>query len=285
MTPQEPPVRREFEYRRKDFEAIRKRLYQSAGISMADSKEQLVYSRIARRLRALGMTSFSEYLDYLTVNDDELEEFVNALTTNLTAFFRESHHFDTLAQYLALHQKPGRVFRLWCAASSTGEEPYSMAMAAIEALGDNPPVQILATDIDSKVLAHAARGEYQSDRVKDMSQVRLKRFFLKGTGPNNGQVKVRQSVRRLVEFRTLNLLSPDWQLNPPYDLIFCRNVMIYFDKPTQLQVLERMMPLLTRDGLYVAGHSESFTHVSRLVRLVGKSTYRPVQGESSWHYR
>lgn len=271
-------VQREFEYRREDFESIRSILHRAAGISMADSKEQLVYSRIARRLRALGMSSFADYLAYLKGNSEELEEFVNALTTNLTAFFREAHHFDILADYLKQHRTPGRKFRLWCAASSTGEEPYSMAMAAIEALGDNPPVEILATDIDSKVLAHGRRGVYQQERVKDLSRAQLRRFFKRGVGPNTGLVKVRQEVQRLVEFRELNLLSANWRLDPPYDLIFCRNVMIYFDKPTQTKVLERILPLLSPEGLYVAGHSESFAHLSRLVRLVGKTTYRAVGG-------
>lgn len=271
-------VQREFEYRREDFESIRRILHRAAGISMADSKEQLVYSRIARRLRALGISSFADYLAYLKGNSEELEEFVNALTTNLTAFFREAHHFDILADYLKQHRAPGRKFRLWCAASSTGEEPYSMAMTAIEALGDNPPVEILATDIDSKVLAHGRRGVYQQDRVKDLSRTQLRRFFKRGIGPNTGLVKVRKEVQRLVEFRELNLLSANWRLDPPYDLIFCRNVMIYFDKPTQTKVLERMLPLMCPGGLYIAGHSESFAHLSRMVRLVGKTTYQTVGG-------
>lgn len=271
-------VQREFEYRWQDFEEIRRILRQAAGISMSDSKEQLVYSRIARRLRALRMTSFAEYLAYLKGNREEQEEFVNALTTNLTAFFRESHHFDILAAYLKKHRAPGRRFRLWCAASSTGEEPYSMAIAAIEALGDNPPVEILATDIDSKVLAHGRRGVYQEERVKDLSRNRLKRFFKRGTGANAGLVKVRQDVQQLVEFRELNLLSANWRLDPPYDLIFCRNVMIYFDKPTQTKVLERMLPMMSPGGLYIAGHSESFAHLSKLVRLVGKTTYQAIDG-------
>ncbi len=271
-------VQREFEYRKEDFQAIRQILYRAAGISMSDSKEQLVYSRIARRLRALGMRSFADYLEYLKGSSQEQEEFVNALTTNLTAFFRESHHFDILAGYLKQHRAPGRKFRLWCAAASTGEEPYSMAMAAIDALGDNPPVEILATDIDSKVLAHGRRGVYQEERVKDLTRNQLRRFFKRGTGPNAGLVKVRKEVQRLVEFRELNLLSANWRLDSPYDLIFCRNVMIYFDKPTQTKVLERMLPLMRPDGLYIAGHSESFAHLSKLVRLVGKTTYQAVGG-------
>ncbi|MEH6355422.1 MAG: CheR family methyltransferase [Marinobacter sp.] len=276
----EQDARREFEYRRVDFEAIRQRLYLSAGINLSGSKQQLVYSRIARRLRAVGVRSFSAYLDYLQSHDEEQEEFINALTTNLTSFFRESHHFEILADFLRKNARPGRIFRLWCAAASTGEEPYSMAIAALEALGDNPPVKILATDIDSRVLATASAAIYDLDRVAAISPDRLKAFFLRGTGPEQGRVKIREEVRQLVEFRPLNLLAPGWKLNPPYDLIFCRNVMIYFDKPTQKQVLERMVPLLTADGLYVAGHSESFTHATDMVRLVGKTTYRIAEGRA-----
>lgn len=273
-------TRREFEYRRQDFEAIRQRLYLSAGINLSDSKQQLVYSRIARRLRAVEVRSFSAYLDYLQSHEAEQEEFVNALTTNLTSFFREPHHFDILADFLRQHARPGRSFRLWCSAASTGEEPYSMAIAALEALGDNPPVKILATDIDSRVLATAAAGIYDLERVAAISPDRLRAFFLRGTGPQQGRVKMRREVRQLIDFQPLNLLAPGWKLNAPYDLIFCRNVMIYFDKPTQKKVLERMVPLLTADGLYIAGHSESFTHASNLIRLVGKTTYRLADGPS-----
>ena len=272
----ETDSRREFEYKTDDFEAIRRRLYAAAGIHLSDSKRQLVYSRIARRLRAMGVRSFSAYLNYLESNETEQEEFINALTTNLTSFFREPHHFEIMSAYLVKHARPGRSFRLWCAAASTGEEPYSMAIAAIEALGEDAPVKIMATDIDSRVLSTAKAGVYNMDRVASVSKERLKSFFMKGNGLNSGLVKVRPELQRMVEFAPLNLLAPNWKLNPPYDLIFCRNVMIYFDKPTQKRVLERMVPLLSDGGLYIAGHSESFTNASDTVRLVGKTTYRVV---------
>lgn len=271
-------LQREFEYRREDFEAIRKRLYASSGINLSDSKQQLVYSRIARRLRAVGVRTFSDYLNYLNKNKAEEEEFVNALTTNLTSFFREPHHFEILAEFLKEKSRDGRLIRLWCAAASTGEEPYSMAMVALETLGPNPPVKIMATDIDSQVLRHADIGIYDLERISTLSQARLKAFFLKGVGAQQGRVKVRREVRQLVDYAPLNLLSPVWKLSAPYDLIFCRNVMIYFDKKTQKSILDRMIPLLSRDGLYIAGHSESFTHASKLIRLVGKTTYRVVDG-------
>ncbi|MGP9833592.1 CheR family methyltransferase [Marinobacter sp. NSM] len=270
---------REFEYTDSDFEAIRQRLHAAAGINLSKSKNQLVYSRMARRLRAVGVKSFEAYLKYLDGNEGEQEEFINALTTNLTSFFRESHHFEILADFLRSNAKPGKRFNLWCAAASTGEEPYSMAMSAIEALGPRPPVKIFATDIDSQVLATARKAVYPLNRASSISEQRLKSFFLRGNGHNSGFIKVRPEVQQIVKFATLNLLDKDWPLEPPYDLIFCRNVMIYFDKPTQKRIVEKMIPLLSEGGLYVAGHSENFTYATEMIRLVGKTTYRVVRDE------
>ena len=171
---------REFAYDWDDFESVRKLLYSSAGISMADSKFQLVYSRLARRLRALRLRSVNDYLSYLKSHGEEQEHFVNALTTNLTAFFREPHHFDVLARFLREKAGRGRRFTLWCAAASTGEEPYSMALVALETLGDSPPVSIIATDIDSQVLQQARQGVYAAERCKGLSDARLKQFCLRG---------------------------------------------------------------------------------------------------------
>ncbi|RGP57163.1 CheR family methyltransferase [Pseudomonas abyssi] len=278
MTRTEIPER-EFSYAWEDFESVRKLLYSSTGISMADSKFQLVYSRLARRLRALRLHSVNDYLNYLKNHSEEQEHFVNALTTNLTAFFREPHHFDALARFLKEKAGRGRRFTLWCAAASTGEEPYSMAMVALEALGDSPPVSIIATDIDSQVLQQARQGVYAAERCKGLSNERLKQFCLRGRAgtPQQGMVKMRPALQRLIEFRTLNLLSSQWALQPPFDIIFCRNVMIYFDKPTQRRLLERMVPMLVDDGLYIAGHSESFTNAGNLVRLVDRTVYVPVR--------
>lgn len=278
MTRTDQPER-EFEYEWEDFESARKLLYAVTGISMADSKFQLVYSRLARRLRTLRLKSVAQYLRYLADHSEEQEHFVNALTTNLTSFFREPHHFEVLARFLRERAGRGRRFTLWCAAASTGEEPYSMAMVALEALGPNPPVSIIATDIDSQVLQHARQGVYNAERCRGISAERLKRFCLRGKAgtAQAGMVKMRPELCRLIEFRTLNLLSSQWTLQPPFDIIFCRNVMIYFDKPTQHRLLERMAPMLVDDGLYIAGHSESFTHASKLVRLVDRTVYVPVR--------
>ena len=265
---------REFEYADADFNRVKAVIHRKAGIHLADSKKQLVYSRLARRLRFLNLHSFRAYLDYLEHTPDELQEFINALTTNLTAFFREEHHFQILSDFL---QKSGKnkLCRIWCAASSTGEEPYSIAMTAIHAYASyTPPVEIIASDIDSQVLHTAAAGVYTMERLESLSIEQKKQFFLRGKGANSGRAKVIQELRSLIDFRQINLLDKDWPLDGKFDLIFCRNVMIYFDKPTQIKILERMVQLLAPNGLYIAGHSESFSHANHLVSLVGKTTYR-----------
>ncbi len=265
---------REFNYRDTDFEKIKTIIYRKAGIYLGDSKKQLVYSRLARRLRLLKIPDFSTYLHYLEQNPEEQEEFINALTTNLTAFFRESHHFDILAGYAKKYNYKEQKMRIWCAASSTGEEPYSIAITLAEAFGCyDPPVEIVASDIDSNVLAEASRGIYSIDRIDSLPLERKKQFFLRGKGNNVGKVKIIESLRRLIEFKKINLLDKEWHLQGKFDIIFCRNVMIYFDKPTQLTLLERMTQLLKPDGLYIAGHSESFVQANHLVKLVGKTTY------------
>lgn len=265
---------REFEYADADFARVKAAIYRKAGINLADSKKQLVYSRLARRLRVLNLDSFGAYLDYLEATPAELQEFINALTTNLTAFFRESHHFDVLAEFIKKHRhnKPCRV---WCTASSTGEEPYSIAMTLVEAYGSyKPPVEIIASDIDSQVLNTAAAGVYSLERLSALSLEQKKQFFLRGKGENSGKAKAIEELRKLIDFHQINLLDKHWPITGKFDVIFCRNVMIYFDKPTQLKLLERMIQFLTPDGLYIAGHSESFSHATHLVNLIGKTTYQ-----------
>jgi chemotaxis protein methyltransferase CheR len=267
-------IEREFSYTDKDFDRVRKIIYKKAGINLSDSKKQLVYSRLARRLRALGLPDFSAYLAFLENTDEEQQEFVNALTTNLTAFFREEHHFDTLLQF-AKKFKPNRKLRVWCAAASTGEEPYSIAITLSEAFGCyDPPVEIIASDIDSNVLNEGSHAIYDYARIENLSIERKKQFFLRGKGGQSGKVKVVPELRKLIEFKQINLLDDRWPLNGLFDVIFCRNVMIYFDKSTQLKLLEKMTKYLHKDGLYIAGHSESFSQASHLVKLVGKTTYR-----------
>jgi chemotaxis protein methyltransferase CheR len=267
---------RDFHFTSRDFERVRKLIYSRAGIALAVSKEEMVYSRLARRLRALRLDSFKEYLDSLEQGGDEAEweAFTNALTTNLTSFFREHHHFDALRQHLRQLPK-GHKAKIWCAAASTGEEPYSLAITACEAYDTlEPPVAILATDIDTNVLATGERGVYPLERIEKLPAAQRKRFFLKGSGSASGQCRVVQPLRDLLTFRQLNLLDARYPMRTHFDAIFCRNVMIYFDKPTQLAVLKKMVPLLTRDGLFFAGHSESFFHASDLIESVGRTIYR-----------
>jgi chemotaxis protein methyltransferase CheR len=265
---------REFEFTANDFSRVRKLIYQHAGISLSDAKTDMVYSRIGRRLRAVGHDSFKQYLDELEQqqNPDEWEAFTNALTTNLTSFFREEHHFPILADHLVKLHKP---IRIWCSAASTGEEPYTIAMTACEAFGTlKPPVEIYATDIDTNVLATASKGVYPYERVSKLSEKRRREFFQKGTGQNEGVVRVRNELRSLITFSQLNLLDEQWPIKEPFDAIFCRNVMIYFDKPTQTKILSRFVPLMKPHSLLFAGHSENFLYVSNALQLLGKTVYQ-----------
>jgi chemotaxis protein methyltransferase CheR len=264
----------EFDLTRSDFDRVRKLIYQRAGISLSESKREMVYSRLARRLRDRGLTSFTQYLDRLDdPSNIEWEAFTNALTTNLTAFFRESHHFPVLAAHVKARAAKGQV-NLWCSASSTGEEPYSMAMTLVEAFGSfKLPVRVIATDVDTQVLAKAEAGVYPLERLDKMPKAQVERFFLKGKGARAGFARVRSELRELIIFRQLNLLERAWPLRGPFDAIFCRNVMIYFDKPTQRGILEKFAPLLGAGGLLFAGHSESFQHAADLFQLKGKTVY------------
>lgn len=267
---------REFAFTARDFERVRGLIHAHAGIALGRSKEEMVYSRIVRRLRALRLDSFEAYLDHLESGADpgEWESFTNALTTNQTSFFREAHHFEVLKALLAANP-PGRRPRIWCAGVSSGEEAYSLAISACEAFDSlSPPVTILATDIDTQVLGTAERGVYPLDAVDKLPIAQKKRFFLKGQGASAGHCRVIEPLRRLITFRALNLLDAPYPMRGPFDAIFCRNVMIYFDRPTQLALLGRMIPLLAREGLFFAGHSESFFHAGDLIRPVGRTVYR-----------
>jgi len=266
---------REFEFTSKDFEQVRKLIYDHAGISLNPSKEDMVYSRLARRLRATGLDSFSVYLSRLEKDgaSDEWQAFVNSLTTNLTAFFREEHHFPLLAEHIR-KQRDKHPILLWCSASSTGEEPYSMAMTMLDLYGSSmPPVKILATDLDTNVLAKAEAGIYPLERLEKLPEEKLKRYFLKGKGTQAGFAQVRPELRNMITFRQLNLLDKTWPIRGPFDAIFCRNVMIYFDKQTQLQILQRFAPMLQADGLLFAGHSESFHNAADIFKLRAKTVY------------
>lgn len=269
---------REFIFTEKDFARVCRLIYEHAGISLKSSKQDMVYSRLARRLRANGIDNFRDYLVLLeSDNQVEWEAFVNSLTTNLTSFFREPHHFPVLAE-CALKHKGHHPLALWCAAASTGEEPYSMAMTLVDTFGSfAPPVSIIATDLDTNVLTKAEAGVYPVERVEKLAADVVKRFFLKGTGVQSGFVRVRPELRAMISFRPLNLLGDSWPIHGPLDAIFCRNVMIYFDKATQLKILQRFEPLLRPHGLLFAGHSENFHNAAHLFKLRGKTIYELVK--------
>ena len=274
------PAETEYTLTPADFERIRRLIYERAGISLHAGKQAMVYSRLSRRLRETRHGSFASYLDRLERggSESEWQEFVNCLTTNLTAFFREEHHFHALVDDLrALADRSGgRPLRLWCNAASTGEEPYSLAMTVVETLGVSAPAQLLCTDIDTKVLAKAQRGVYPAD-ARGLSPERLKRHFLRGTGSNAGSIRVKPELARLVEFRPFNLMSTSWStLGEPFDVVFCRNVMIYFDGPTQRRVLERIHGVTRPGALLYVGHSENFNDSRDIFRLRGKTIYERV---------
>ena len=271
-------IQREFTFDTRDFDRVRQLIYARAGISLHSGKQAMVYSRLSRRLRDTGHQTFHDYLHWLETTSDarteaEWQEFINALTTNLTSFFREEHHFHMLAD--AIRKSGKSQARIWCNATSTGEEPYSIVMTCTEAMGGLTGLKLLATDIDTKVLSTAARGVYSAES-RGLSAERLKRFFLRGTGANSGSIRVRPEFQRPIEFRTFNLMSTSWQLGEPFDYIFCRNVMIYFDAPTQRKVLEGMHRVLKPSGLLFVGHSENFTDAKDLFRLQGKTVYERV---------
>ena len=269
---------REYAFSSHDFECVKKLIYARAGIALAENRQEMVYTRLSRRLRATGSRGFGESLERLEGDDRdaEWESFVNALTTNLTSFFREAHHFPILAEHVKKRQ-PGQTMKLWCSAASTGEEPYSMAMTMVEAFDSlKPPVRILATDIDTEVLAVAREGVYSLDRLESMSPERIRRFFLKGKNSTAGYARVRPELRDLITFKPLNLLDPKYPMRGPFDAIFCRNIMIYFDKPTQYRILQKFVPLLDRDGLLFMGHSEVFQHASDLIKLIDRTVYKLV---------
>ncbi|MDZ4145166.1 MAG: CheR family methyltransferase [Burkholderiales bacterium] len=266
-------ARRDIEFSSRDFERVRAMIHSKAGINLNASKQNMVYSRLARRLRDSGCETFTSYLDRLESSPAaEWQEFINCLTTNLTAFFREAHHFPILAERLQEIAPRVGTIRVWCCAASTGEEPYSIAMTASEALGSSARVAIDASDIDTNVLETAERGAYAADTAKALGEARVRKFFLKGTGVNQGKVRVRPELRKMIRFFQLNLLAGNWGLEP-YDIVFCRNVMIYFDRPTQRRVLEGLHRSMKPGGLLMVGHSENFTEHRDLFELRGKTTY------------
>jgi len=286
--PSSPPQAgeaREFIFNDQDFERIRKLIYERAGIALSPIKRDMVYSRLARRLRQTGIRTFNEYLGLLEQgNPAELEAFTNSLTTNLTSFFREEHHFPLLQEFLRPRLRKGAI-NIWCSAASTGEEPYSIAMSVAELYGAIPNnVKILASDLDTHVLDKAQQGIYTEDRMAKVPEALQRKYFLRGGKLPQGAAQVRPELQAMLVFRQINLLDAIWPMRGPFDAIFCRNVMIYFDKPTQYKILSKFVPLLTRDGLLFAGHSESFHHAADLISLRGKTVYELAESAKSRAY-
>jgi chemotaxis protein methyltransferase CheR len=260
----------------RDFATVRQLIADYAGIKLGANKRSMVCNRLLRRLRARGMGSFGEYLQLVQRHgSDERQLFVNALTTNLTAFFREPHHFELLLVHAHQSARRGRALRCWSNACSTGEEAWSLAMVLREA---NCPGKVLATDIDTEVLGAAQAGVYRMERAGTLSPERLRRHFLRGTGANEGLVSVRPELRALVRFEQLNLQAPAWSVQEPFDVIFCRNVAIYFDRELQQRLLARFAQLLVPGGLLVVGHSESFPAGHPGFRSCGRTAYQRVAG-------
>jgi chemotaxis protein methyltransferase CheR len=271
---------REFLFTQADFDSLRSLVKSQSGITLGDAKRELVYGRLSRRLRALGLSAFADYRRMLAGPDGQPEmiEFINAVTTNLTSFFRESHHFDFLRDtYLrarAADPKASRRIRIWCAAASTGEEPYSIAMSVAEAIPDwlRWDIRILATDLDTNVLQTCVAGVYGEDRVAGMSKSRLERFFVPIGEQGNRRYQIKPELAAMISFRQLNLMHA-LPMNGPLDIIFCRNVIIYFDKDTQRALFSRIAPLQKPGDLLFLGHSESLLQVSDAWSMLGKTIY------------
>jgi chemotaxis protein methyltransferase CheR len=282
ITPVCPPVAeapREFAFSDADFRSLVQLAREHAGIALSDSKRNLVYTRVSRRLRALGFTAFKQYRDYLAANAGELESFINAISTNLTKFFRESHHFDhfrshVVQPFLSGAQRGDGRFRVWSAGCSTGEEPYTIAAVLRHEIrsGSHRDARILATDIDTDVLAKAARGIYPVSGFDSVPRV-YRDYFEPSTEGRGDNMMASEAIRSLIVFRRLNLIEP-WPFRGKFDAIFCRNVMIYFDNPTKTALIDRFIQSIKPGGFLYIGHSESFHGTHAELQLVGRTTYR-----------
>ena len=270
-------IEREFHFTQHDFERLRKLVNEHTGIKLSDHKQEMLYSRLSRRLRTLNLNSFSNYYKLLQANSgEELAHFINAVTTNLTAFFREPHHFELLSQellpQLLVRKQATRRIRIWSAGCATGEEAYSIAMIVKEIIPVDWNAKILATDLDSSVLAKGKQGVYEEEKLDNVSSARLHRWFKKGAGAQTGRVQVVPELQELVTFKQLNLMH-GWPMRGPFDIIFCRNVVIYFDKSTQKILFERFANILDNHGYLLIGHSENLFQLSTRFRLLQQTVY------------
>lgn len=274
---------KEFHFTDKEFRFISKLVGERTGIVLSDSKRQMVYGRLSRRLRQLKLTHFSDYCDLLTRGDEtELVEFTNAITTNLTAFFRENHHFEYLKNRLlpelVKKKADSKRIRIWSAGCSSGEEPYSIAMCVREVFPRSAgwDVKILATDLDSNMVQRGKDGIYTAERVEGLSDQRLKKWVKKGSGANSDMVRMSDDLKSLITFKQLNLMH-DWPFKGKFDLMFCRNVVIYFNKETQRELFDRYANVLEDDAHLFIGHSESLHKVTERFDLLGQTIYKKIK--------
>ncbi|WP_347987394.1 protein-glutamate O-methyltransferase CheR [Methylomonas sp. AM2-LC] len=270
---------RDFEYTLADFDMLRSLSNQHSGILVPDDKFDMFYSRLSKRVRLLGFSSFKQYCEYLKNEPDEFVEFINAITTNLTSFFREKHHFDyvskTLIPELIKKNSDSKQIKVWSAGCSTGEEPYSIAMVLKENLPADWQIKILATDLDTHVLQTAVAGIYSRGKLTGVSDERLQRWFQKGIGNQEEKVRVKHELRQLVHFKQLNLMQ-QWPMKGYFDFIFCRNVLIYFDKETKAMLANRYANLLMEGAYLFIGHSESLHQMDTGFSLVGNTIYKKI---------
>jgi len=271
---------REFTFSTKDFNRVRSFILDETGITLSEGKKNMVYGRLSRRLRQTGMSTFKDYIEFASQdNSEERVNFVNAITTNLTSFFREEHHFEflknTVIPHLLRKNARTRKIRIWSAGCSTGEEPYSIAIALYESIPDieSWDIKILATDLDTNVLAHGRAGIYDAERITGLNKTRTSTWFLKGKGPHAGSVRVDSRLKSLITFNQLNLMK-EWPMKGLFDFMFCRNVIIYFEKPTQRVLFDRYSKLLVDDAHLFLGHSESLYKVSDKFELIGNTIYQ-----------
>ena len=273
-------VEREFEFRQEDFRFIASLVLAKTGIVLADHKEDMVYARIARRLRSLNLRNFREYCSLLELQEsEEIGNFVNAVTTNLTSFYREGYHFEHLRDEVLVPHVAGKPeskrLRIWSSACSSGAEPYSIALCCLEAIPDIArwDVKILATDIDTKMLAKAKAGLYSADEVEPIPAALRKKYT--SVDKASGMVQMADKVRELITFKPLNLIEP-WPFKGPFDVIFCRNVVIYFNKDTQRQLFNSMAERMRLGGWLYIGHSETLHGICDRYELRDKTTYQRV---------
>jgi chemotaxis protein methyltransferase CheR len=265
----------EFALGEREFERIRARLYEVAGISLSDAKRTLVIARLSRIVRTLRLPSFEAYMDFLERGGtgQDAQDFVNALTTNLTRFWREEHHFTHLEGYVGelIKNRASKRLRIWSAGCSTGQEPYTIALGLLAKYPElrRWDLKILATDIDTSVIAKAATAVYPESELNGLSRERALMFERMA----DGHVRIPQAVSSLVSFKPLNLMAP-WPMKGPFDAIFCRNVAIYFDKATQGEVFGRLGQILAPGGFLYIGHSENLGSGGSAFRLVGKTIYQ-----------